>query len=109
MIVGFTVLFTDGINILDPNSPGKTMCNWSDDIAKAHEIMEGDGDFLSDPILYKESTMALIKPLKTMFFGDNFGRRIADDIIQGGLVENEITISRSTENLDNIEEAEELS
>ena len=53
---------------------------WSDEIAEAYDIMEGDADWLSDPELYAKSLKTLIKPLKTTYFGYTYHDSIKHNV-----------------------------
>lgn len=74
---------TDATVIIGPRMYKKIvegLGEWSTEVAEAFEIMEGDGKFLSDPLLYQKSLSTLIKPLKTMYFGDHFDSTLGLDI-----------------------------
>ena len=74
---------TDATVIIGPRMYKKIvegLGEWSTEVAEAFEIMEGNGEFLSDPTLYQKSLKTLIKPLKTMYFGDHFDATLGLDI-----------------------------
>lgn len=74
---------TDATVIIGPRMYKKIvegLGEWSTEVAEAFEIMEGNGSFLSDPLLYQKSLKTLIKPLKTMYFGDHFDSTLGLDI-----------------------------
>lgn len=45
---------------------------WSPEIEEAYNILESEGDVLSNPEKYAKALKASIKPLKMMYFGDNY-------------------------------------
>lgn len=53
---------------------------WGPEIEQAYNVMESGTEWLSNPTEYAKAMKALIKPLKMMFFGDNFDPELHLDI-----------------------------
>lgn len=53
---------------------------WSDEVSKAYDILESANDWLSDPVLYKESLQTLIKALKTTYFGYRYDDNLQHNV-----------------------------
>lgn len=74
---------TDATAIISPRMYRDIMRmlgEWGPDIEEAYNIMESGTEWLSNPTLYAKAMKSLIKPLKMMYFGDNFDPELHLDI-----------------------------